>query len=66
MDNVLQNRFWGGQNPALADYVQCYVRGIWDKDLFYKAVFAYCGIAALLRPPRCSGSLPSAVRICTI
>ena len=50
VDNVLQNRFWGGQNPALADYVQCYVRGIWDKDLFYKAVFAYCGIAALLRP----------------
>lgn len=39
-----------GSNVALSDYVQCYVRGIWDKDLFYKAVFTYCGIASLLQP----------------
>lgn len=32
----------------LSDYVQCYVRGIWDKDLFYKAVFTYCGLGAVL------------------
>ena len=25
----------------LSDLVQCYVRGIWDKDLFYKAVFEF-------------------------
>ena len=35
---------------ALSDYVQCYVRGIWDKDLFYKAVFTYCDIGILLEP----------------
>ena len=33
---------------VLSDYVQCYVRGIWDKDLFYKAVFSFCGIGNLL------------------
>lgn len=33
---------------ALSDYVQCYVRGIWDKDLFYRAVFTFCGIGTLL------------------
>ncbi len=44
------NRFRWGYHLPLADYVRCYVRGIWDKDLFYKAVFSYCGIASLLRP----------------
>ncbi len=34
----------------LADYVQCYVRGIWDKDLFYKAIFTYLGIGSILGP----------------
>ncbi len=34
----------------LSDYVQCYVRGIWDKDLFYKAVFSFCGLGNLLGP----------------
>lgn len=34
----------------LADYVQCYVRGIWDKDLFYKAVFDFLSPGALLEP----------------
>ena len=28
-------------------FVQCYVRGIWDKDMFYKAIFQFFGITAL-------------------
>jgi len=32
------------------DYVRCYVRGIWDKDLFYKAVFATCGLGGVMGP----------------
>lgn len=32
----------------LSDYVQCYVRGIWDKDLFYKAVFTFSDLGILL------------------
>lgn len=35
---------------GLCDYVQCYVRGIWDKDLFYKAVFTFLTIGSLLGP----------------
>lgn len=34
----------------LSDYVQCYVRGIWDKDLFYKAVFTFSDMGSLLSP----------------
>lgn len=34
----------------LSDYVQCYVRGIWDKDLFYKAVFTFLDIGSILEP----------------
>lgn len=34
----------------LSDYVQCYVRGVWDKDLFYKAVFTFLGIGSILEP----------------
>ncbi|MDE7324112.1 MAG: DUF4132 domain-containing protein [Lachnospiraceae bacterium] len=34
----------------LSDYVQCYIRGVWDKDLFYKAVFTFCDIGNLLDP----------------
>ena len=34
----------------LSDYVQCYVRGIWDKNLFYKAVFTFLGIGSILEP----------------
>ena len=41
---------WQQNYLALSDYVQCYVRGIWDKDLFYKAVFTYCDIGILLEP----------------
>lgn len=39
-----------GNYLNLSDYVQCYVRGIWDKDLFYKAVFAFAGLGSLLEP----------------
>lgn len=34
----------------LSDYVQCYVRGVWDKDLFYKAVFTFLTISSILEP----------------
>lgn len=34
----------------LADYVRCYVRGYWDKDLFYKAVFDFSSPGGLLEP----------------
>ena len=34
----------------LRDFVQCHVRGIWDKDLFYKAVFTFLDIGSLLEP----------------
>lgn len=34
----------------LRDYVQCYVRGIWDKDHLYKAVFDFSSMGALLEP----------------
>ncbi len=33
----------------LSDYVKCYRKGIWDKDLFYKAVFTYCDLGSLLQ-----------------
>ncbi len=34
----------------LSDYVQCCVRGLWDKDMFYKAVFTFFPLGALLEP----------------
>ncbi|MBD5506502.1 MAG: DUF4132 domain-containing protein [Lachnospiraceae bacterium] len=34
----------------LSDFVQCYVRGIWDKDLFYKAVLTFLDMGILLAP----------------
>jgi len=34
----------------ISDFVQCCVRGIWDKDLFYKAVFTFFGIKGILEP----------------
>ncbi|MDE7429943.1 MAG: DUF4132 domain-containing protein, partial [Lachnospiraceae bacterium] len=34
----------------LSDFVQCYVRGIWDKDLFYKAVLTFLNMGTLLAP----------------
>lgn len=35
---------------GLSDYVQCYVKGIWDKDLFYKSVFSFLDMKSLLGP----------------
>ena len=35
---------------GLADYTECYVHGVWDKDLFYKAVFAFSNLGSLLEP----------------
>ncbi|MDE7476711.1 MAG: DUF4132 domain-containing protein, partial [Lachnospiraceae bacterium] len=62
----MQQYFWSYKTPEvqpkywyhgiwkeymkLSDYVQCYVRGIWDKDLFYKAVFTFYGLDVILRP----------------
>ncbi|MCI8991638.1 MAG: DUF4132 domain-containing protein [Eubacterium sp.] len=41
----------GPQNYLeLSDYVRCYVRGIWDKDLFYKAAFTFLDTGSLLEP----------------
>ncbi|MCI8884679.1 MAG: DUF4132 domain-containing protein [Dorea sp.] len=40
------SRFYLG----LADYTECYVHGVWDKDLFYKAVFAFSNLGSLLEP----------------
>lgn len=34
----------------LSDYVQCYIRGIWGKDLFYQAVFTFLDLKSLLGP----------------
>ncbi len=47
-----QGYYYGGRSGylGLADYVQCYVRGIWDKDLFYKAVFTFSELGELLEP----------------
>ncbi len=33
-----------------ADIVQAYVRGIWDKDLFYKAIVNFMGLGSLFGP----------------
>ncbi|WP_347559908.1 DUF5724 domain-containing protein [Clostridium sp. AM58-1XD] len=35
---------------GLSDFVQCYTRGIWDKDLFYKAVFTFMNLGSVLGP----------------
>lgn len=40
------SRFYLG----LADYTECYVHGVWDKDLFFKAVFAFSNLGSLLEP----------------
>lgn len=40
----------GSRYLELSDFVQGYVRGLWDKDLFYKAVFEFFGIGSLFSP----------------
>ncbi|MCI8583784.1 MAG: DUF4132 domain-containing protein [Dorea sp.] len=34
----------------ISEYVKCYVRGVWDKDLFYKAIFTFSDLGSLLEP----------------
>lgn len=41
----------GGGYLGLSNYVQSYVRGIWDKDLFYNAVFRFLNLASILVRP---------------
>lgn len=48
-EKIQYNKGWKGY-LLLSDYVQCYVRGLWDKDLFYKAVFQYMELKTLLGP----------------
>lgn len=47
-----QYSYGGSRNSylELSDYVECFVRGIWDKDLFYKAVFLFSDLGCLLEP----------------
>ena len=40
----------GSRYLELSDFVQVYVMGLWDKDLFYKAVFEFFGIGSLFSP----------------
>lgn len=35
---------------GLSNYVDCYVRGIWKKGLFYKAVFTFLNLGSILEP----------------
>ena len=35
---------------SLHDFVQCWLKGIWDKDLFYKAVFTFLDLGSVLSP----------------
>ena len=44
--NVWQ-RYENNSFLGIDAFVQCYVRGIWDKDLFYKAIFQFFGITSL-------------------
>ncbi len=48
--NSWNYRYEEEQFTGLKDYVQCYVRGIWDKDIFYKAVFEFSDITTLFAP----------------
>lgn len=34
----------------LSDFVQCYLKGVWDKNLFYQSVFTFLDLKSLLRP----------------
>ena len=43
-----EGRRAGRNLPGFSDFVQCYVRGIWDKDQFYKAVFTFYDMGRLL------------------
>ncbi len=34
----------------LSDFVQCYLKGVWDKELFYQAVFTFLDLKSLVGP----------------
>ena len=46
----------------ISEYVKCYVRGVWDKDLFYKAIFTFSDLGSLLEPVS-TVTMPSAGRM---
>lgn len=35
---------------GISDYVKCYVKKVWDKELFYKAIFMFSDLGSLLEP----------------
>lgn len=50
-----KNRQYAYQSSAkcylgISDYVKCYVKQVWDKELFYKAVFMFSDLGSLLEP----------------
>lgn len=46
-----KTRYYSRENYIyLYDFVECFVRGIWDKDMVYKAVFRFLSLDALLGP----------------
>lgn len=45
--NSWNSRYENDTFLGINAFVQCYVRGIWDKDLFYKAIFTWFGITEL-------------------
>lgn len=51
-DKEKKRRYGGSQTNflRLQDMVQSVVRGDWDKDLFYKAVFSYLDLGSILGP----------------
>lgn len=47
---ILKSYSRPGNYLTLRDFVTCWERGIWDKDLFYKAVFTYLSLGSILGP----------------
>lgn len=46
----LKAHSWANNYLTMNDFVKCWERGIWDKDLVYKAVFTYLGLGNILAP----------------
>lgn len=42
--------YYNNSYLTLTDFVRCYTEGIWDKDLFYKAVFTFLNLGSILGP----------------
>lgn len=49
-ENVRRYDRGRGGYLLLSDYVQCYIRGVWDKALFYQAIFTFLDLGSLLGP----------------